>query len=187
MKKSLGSKSYIVPLPVLILATYNEDGTANAMNAAWGTVSDMDKVAIYVDQNHKTLKNAMRTGAFTLSIADVSLVKESDYFGVVSGNDIADKVKSANLTAVKSESVNAPVIDELKLTLECVVESFDYDTDLLIGKVINTLADESILTGKKVDLDKLKPICYDTTKNVYRVIGQTVGFAFRDGLKLKGD
>ena len=79
------------------------------------------------------------------------------------------------------------MIDEFKLTLECEVESFDYDTDLLIGKVVNTLADESILSGNKVDVDKLKPICFDTCKNVYRVIGQTVGLAFRDGLKLKKD
>ena len=185
MKHSLGNKPIIYPQPVLIIATYNDDGTANAMNAAWGGVCDYSKVSIIIDRNHHTTKNLLNKKSFTVSIADVEHLKESDYFGLVSGKDILDKVKSAGLTYSKSENVDAPVINEYPLTLECKLVSYDDKTERVIGEVVNTIADDSILTDGKIDLSKFHPITYDCVNHHYLALGEKVGNAFKDGNSLK--
>lgn len=181
MRKDFGKKLSFIPLPVLIIGTYDEAGNANAMNAAWGVQSDYEQVSIILSE-HKTTANLEKTKAFTVSFATADTVKISDYFGVISGNK-EDKIKKSGVKIVKSNYVNAPIILDYPLTLECEVIS--YENELLIGKVINVSADEAILTNGKIDVEKLNPICFDSITNSYRVLGEVVGKAFKDGLELK--
>jgi flavin reductase (DIM6/NTAB) family NADH-FMN oxidoreductase RutF len=181
MRKDFGKKLSFIPLPVLIIGTYDEAGNANAMNAAWGVQSDYEQVSIILSE-HKTTANLEKTKAFTVSFATADTVKISDYFGVVSGNK-EDKIKKSGVKVIKSNYVNAPIILDYPLTLECEVIS--YENELLVGKVINVSADEAILTNGKIDVEKLKPICFDSITNSYRVLGEVVGKAFKDGLELK--
>ena len=186
MKKNLGAKTVIAPLPVFIIGTYDENGTPNAMNAAWGTQCDFDKVFILLGE-HKTTDNLKIKRAFTLAFATPETLEISDYFGIESGRKI-DKIKQANAHISKAKFVDAPVIDEYPLTLECeVVELQEGDDEFrVIGKIVNAVADEKILNGKgEIDLDKLKPLCYDSAAKKYRVLGSAIGNAFRDGLKIK--
>lgn len=181
MKQSLGNKPLIYPQPVLVIATYNEDGSANAMTAAWGGVCDYSKVSVIIDRGHKTAKNLVANKAFTLSIADLPRLKEADYLGIVSGNKTADKVSKAGLTVSKSAQVDAPILEDFPLTLECRLISYDETTERAIGEVVNTLADENILTEGKIDLSKFKPIVYDSMNHHYLTLGEKVGNAFQDG------
>ena len=185
MKKDFGAKPYIYPMPVLIITTYNDDETANAMNAAWGGVCDYKKISIIIDKSHKTTKNILKRKAFTVSIADEQHVTEADYFGIFSGNEITNKVKKAGLHYVKSKSVDAPLIEEFPLTLECRLISYDEQTERIIGEVINTVIDESILTDNKIDLSKFSPITYDSMNHDYITLGKKVGKAFSDGKRLQ--
>ena len=185
MRRNLKPKAYMYPLPVLIIGTYDETGVANAMNAAWGTVCDTRKVTICISASHKTAKNFLKTKAFTVSMADDKNVVEADFVGVVSGNDIPNKVLKTGWRIVKSEYVNAPIFENLPLTLECEVESYNEESEMLVGNVVNVSCDESILTNGKIDLNKFKPICYDCFGHGYYTLGEKVGNAFSDGLKLK--
>jgi flavin reductase (DIM6/NTAB) family NADH-FMN oxidoreductase RutF len=186
MKKNLKPKAYMYPLPVLIIGTYDENGNPNAMNAAWGTICDTKQVAVVLSATHKTVKNLLKTKAFTVAMADVKNVMSADYVGLVSGNDVSDKMLKSGWTTTKSEFVNAPIINELPLTMECELVSYDYGTEICIGEVVNVCADESIVNSKnKVDLVKFKPICYDCDTHGYYSIGEKVGNAFSDGKKIK--
>ena len=138
MKKDFGAKPYIYPMPVLIIATYNDDETANAMNAAWGGVCDYKKISIIIDKSHKTTENILKRKAFTVSIADEQHITEADYLGIVSGNETKNKVEKAGLHCIKSKFVDAPLIEEFPLTLECRLISYDEQTERAIGEVINT-------------------------------------------------
>ena len=186
MRKNLKTKAYMYPLPVLIIGSYAEDGTPNAMNAAWGTVCDTAQVAIALSAGHKTVKNLLKTKAFTVAMADSQNVLPADYVGLVSGNDTPNKLEKTGWHITKSEFVNAPVIEELPLVLECKLVSYDTDTEICIGEVVNVSADERILDERgKIDLTKFKPLCYDTDGHGYYTLGEKVGQAFSDGLKLK--
>lgn len=186
MRKNLKAKAYVYPLPVLIIGTYDENGVPNAMNAAWGTVCDFNRVSICLEHSHKTVKNILKNKEFTVAMADVDNVIPADYVGVVSGNDEVNKVEKAGWHTKKAEKVFAPTILELPLSLECKLISYDKDTEICIGEVVNVSADEKILNEKgKVDLDKFKPICYDCESFGYYKLGEKVGQAFLDGLKLK--
>lgn len=186
MRKNFGAKPFMYPLPVLIIAAYDENGIPNAMNAAWGTIADFHQVAIYLAADHKTTKNILNTKAFTVSMADEKHVKEADYVGIVSGNSVPDKVEKAGFHTVKSELVNAPVIEELPLTMECKLVSYDTEAELLIGEIVNVSADESILDAEgKIDPQKLNPISYDSANHAYYTLGEKVGNAFSDGNCLK--
>lgn len=186
MRKNLGIKTYIYPQPVLIISTYNEDGSANAMNAAWGMVSDYNQLTLCLSASHKTVKNALRDMALVVNIPDVKHVKEADYFGVVSGNDVADKVKHVGFTTTKSDFVNAPIINELSLALECEVLKYDTESELMTVKIMNVSCDENILDShSKIDLTKLEVIAFDPANHSYIRLGDKVGNAFKDGLELK--
>ena len=186
MRKNLKAKAYVYPLPVLIIGTYDENGVPNAMNAAWGTVCDTAQVAIVLSAGHKTVKNLLKSGEFTLSIADENNVVAADYVGLVSANQTPDKLQKTGWTIQKGEFVNAPIIQELPLALECKLVSYDEDTEICIGEVVNVSADERILDENgKVDVRKLRPICYASEVREYFALGQSVGKAFSDGLKLK--
>ena len=186
MRKNFGVKPMVYPMPVFIIGTYGEDGTPNAMNAAWGTVCDTAQVSICLSATHKTVKNLLKTKAFTLAIADSKNVIPADYVGVVSGSDVPDKLTKTGWTITKSEFINAPIIEDLALVLECKLVSYDTETEICIGEVVNVSVDESILDVKgKIDLTKFKPICYDTEGHGYYTLGEKVGQAFFDGLSLK--
>lgn len=173
----------ITPEGVFIIGTYDEDGTPNAMNAAWGIQSDYGEITLFLAK-HKTTDNIKRTGAFTVAMGTVDTVVISDYFGVETGFK-ANKIEKAGCHVHKSAHVNAPIIEEYPLTLECEVKSWDDETGILVGKIVGEQADESILTDGKVDLDKMKPIMFDISTLSYRAIGPVVGKAYHDGLKLK--
>lgn len=183
MRKDLGAKPCIYPEPVLIIGTYNEDGTPNAMNAAWGGVHQDNEVYVCVDKTHKTAENLVKRKAFTLSFANVDNVKACDYVGIVSGNDVPDKFARSGFTSVRSANVDAPIIEQLPLVMECRVKS--YENEELIGEIVNISADESILTDGKIDVRKLRPITYDPFNHDYLAIGDKVADAFSVGKALK--
>ena len=186
MRKNLKAKACMYPLPVLIVGTYDENGIPDAMNAAWGTICDTAQVAIVLSAGHKTVKNLLKTGAFTVAMADVNNVTQADYVGLVSANDVSDKLTKTGWHITNSQFVNAPIIEELPLVLECKLVSYDTDTEICIGEVVNVSADESILDEKgKVDLTKFRPLCYDCGGHGYYQLGEKAGNAFADGLKLK--
>lgn len=186
MRKNFGVKPCVYPMPVFIITAYGEDGKANAMNAAWGGISEENEISICISEDHKTTENILFSKAFTVSVADAEHVTECDYLGIVSGNDVPNKLEKAGLTVSKSEFVNAPLINELAMCVECKLKSYDPDTCRLVGEIVNVSADESVLNEKgKVDPSKLKPITYDPMNHKYLVLGEAVGNAFKDGLKLK--
>lgn len=179
---SFGAKPWMFPMPVLIIATYDKDGNPNAMNAAWGITTDYDEITISMG-DHKTTDNLAETGAFTVSIGTEDTMTACDYVGVVSGNKEPKKFDKAGFHAVKSDKVNAPLIQEMPMALECKVRSFK--DGILIGEIVDIKADESILTDGKIDPKKLKPISFDPVNNAYLAMGDKVGNAFKDGLALK--
>ena len=186
MRKNFGAKPMCYPMPVYIIATYNADGSPNAMNAAWGGISEEQEITICVDSGHKTAENLLTRKAFTVSMATVKYLTACDYVGIVSGNKVPDKFAKAGFHATRSNFVDAPLIDELPMALECEVISYDTDTCRLVGRVVNVSADESILGDNgKIDVTKLNPLTYDTVTHTYRVLGEAVGRAFHDGLALK--
>ena len=185
MRKNFGAKTWVYPMPVLIIGTYDENGTPNAMNAAWGGVYDTNQVMVCLSHDHKTTENIKKTGAFTVSFATAETVAPCDYVGIVSANDEPDKFAKAGFHATKSEFVNAPIIDELPMTLECKLVRFNED-GICIGGIVNVSADESVLDEKgKVDAKKLDPIIYDGVTHAYWSFGEKVGQAFSDGKKIK--
>lgn len=185
MRKNFGVKTWIYPMPVFIVAAYDENGVPNAMNAAWGGIYTDDMIGICLSEEHKTTQNILATKAFTVSMATANKVAECDYVGIVSGNKIPDKFTRAGFTALKSEFVNAPIIKELPMTLECELVSYDTETCHMVGKIVNVSADESILSPDgKIDVSLLNPIIYDTINKDYLTLGPKAGNAFSDGKKL---
>lgn len=185
MRKNFGTKPWFYPLPVLIIGTYDEDGTPDAMNAAWGGLYDADKVVLCLSVGHKTTANIMRKSAFTVSFADAAHVTEADYVGMESANQVKDKLAKAGLHTVKSEYVDAPVIDEFPLTLECRLLKVTEEGNI-IGQIVNVSADERILgEDGKVAPSLLQAISFDPVNNAYLKLGEKVGNAFQDGAKLK--
>ncbi len=187
MRKNLKITEGIFPMPVLMVATYNDDGSVNVMNAAWGTMQERDIVALNLTETHKTVMNIKKRGAFTVSIADAAHVKEADYFGVESGNNEPNKLAKTGLTASKAEAVDAPIINEFPLCLEC--EFIEYQDNKygcgVIGKVVNVTADESVMPNGKLDMSFVNAIAFDPYTHGYYKVSERVGEAFKDGLKLK--
>ena len=184
MKKNFGKQTFLYPMPVFIIATYDENGNANAMNAAWGGVHDTNQIGICIAPEHKTAENLLKRKAFTVSIADAANVVACDYVGIVSRNDVPDKLKKAGFTVSASSFVDAPVINELPMCLECELVSYDVKTGCMVGNIINVCAEESVLTDDKIDPAKLDPITYDPVNHTYRKLGDIVGKAFSDGKKI---
>ncbi len=187
MRAKLNVTAGIFPMPVLMIATYNEDGSVNVMNAAWGTMIDSGVVALNLTETHKTVQNIKARGAFTVSIADAAHVVEADYFGVESGNKAPDKFARSGLTASKAETVDAPVVNEFPICLECKFIEFQGDEYGcgVIGKVVNVTADESVMVDGKVDISRVQAIAFDPYTSGYYKVTERVGNAFGDGLKLK--
>ena len=186
MRKNLKPKAYIYPLPVLIVSSYDENGIPNAMNAAWGTVCDTAQVSICLTSTHKTVKNILKTNAFTVAIADKQNLVEADYVGIVSGNREPNKLEKTGWTIIKSEFVNAPIIQNFPLVLECKLINYNTETEICIGEVVNVSVEEGILNSNgNIDLTKFTPLCYDCDTHGYYVLGERVGNAFSDGKKIK--
>ncbi len=186
MRKNFGAKPYTYPQPVFIIAAYGNDGSPDAMNAAWGGISDNTQISLCLSPGHKTVKNILASGAFTVSMADAAHVTECDYLGVESGNNVADKLAKAGFHAVKSAFVNAPLIAELAMAVECRLVSYDAESCRMVGEIVNVSADESVLgSDGNIDPDKLQPITFDPVNHAYIRLGAKVGNAFKDGLKLK--
>ena len=185
-RKNFGAKPYTYPQPVLIIAAYGENDVPSAMNAAWGGISDYKEITMDLSKGHKTVKDLRERGAFTVSMGTLPQLVACDYVGVVSGNKVPDKVARAGWHVEKSSFVDAPLIQELPLALECKLISYDEETGILKGEIVNVSADESILDENgNVDVKKLQPITFDPFNNKYIVLGETVGNAFKDGLQLK--
>lgn len=186
MRKNFGAKPWTYPQPVFIIATYGEDGTPDAMNAAWGGISDDTQLTICLGANHKTTANLLARKAFTVSMATANQLVPCDYVGIASGNTVPDKLAKTGWHTVPSEFVDAPLIEELPMAVECRLVSYDPESCRLVGEIVNVSADESVLDeGGRIDPDKLQPITFDPIHNAYRKLGEKVGRAFADGAALK--
>ena len=186
MRKNFGAKPLCYPQPVFIIGTYGADGTPNAMNAAWGGISEEREISICISEDHKTTANILARKAFTVSMGTAETVTACDYVGIVSGNKVPDKFAKAGFHATKSGFVDAPLIDELPMALECEVISYDPETCRLVGRIVNVCADETVLgENGKVDPAKLRPITYDPANHRYLALGEAVGQAFHDGAALR--
>ena len=184
MRKSFGVKNWLYPMPVFIVGTYDENGVPDAMNAAWGGIYDTNLIMVCLADDHKTTENIRKNGAFTVSFATVSTVIQADYVGIVSANECPDKFTRVGFHATKSSLVNAPIIDELPVTVECRLLKFNED-GICIGEIVNVSADESVLDESgRIDAKKLDPISYDSSAHLYWTLGEAVGHAFSDGKKL---
>lgn len=185
MRKNFGAKPILYPQPVLIIGSYDENGTPDAMNAAWGGISEADEISICLSAEHKTVRNILLRKAFTVSMATLETLVPCDYVGIVSGNDVADKLARAGLHAVRSEFVDAPLLEELPMALECTLLHYDEESCRMVGRIVNVCAEERILTDGKIDPSKLRPITYDGMNHAYYVLGERVGDAFQAGTALK--
>ena len=184
MRKNFGVKNWLYPMPVLIVGTWGEDGKPNAMNAAWGGIYDTDLIMVCLADEHKTTENIKKRRAFTVSFATAEQVVACDYVGMESANDVPDKFERAGFSATPSALVDAPIINELPMTVECRLRGFNED-GICIGEIVNVSADESILgEGGRPDPKKLDPICYDSANHAYIRLGERVGNAFSDGKSL---
>ena len=183
MKKNLKAISGIFPMPVLMIGTYNEDGTVDVMNAAWGMAQSMTHLKLCLTESHKTVKNMKRTGYCTVALATSNYVAESDFLGIVSANTVSDKFEKSGLHAIKSENIDAPVIEEYPICMECKVAGFEDDGVLV--EVVNVLAEEKFLNEDgNIKLDEIGIISYDPYGHGYYEVGRKVGQAFSEGKKL---
>lgn len=187
MKKNLGVVQAVYPMPVLMIAAYDENGKVNVMNAAWGMICSSDRIALFIDEDHKTTQNLLKSKAFTVSIADRDHMDVADFFGIASGNKIPDKFERTGYHAVKSTFVNAPVIEEFPVVMECELAEVSSTASFyaIVGKIINTAAEESVLSPKgKVDPAKLNALIFDQFQSGYYVSGEKVGQAWHAGAGL---
>ena len=184
MKKDLGVKPYTFPMPVLMIATYGENDKVDVMNMAWGGVCASNMVALNIDEDHKTTQNIKERMAFTLSVADIDHLEESDFFGIASGNKMEDKFERTGYHAVKSAFVNAPIIEEFPVVMECELAGVSSTESFyaIVGKIVNTAAEESVLSANgKVDPEKLDALIFDQFQHGYYVSGERVGKAWNAG------
>ena len=188
MRKDLGVKPWLYPMPVLIVAAYDEAGVPNAMNAAWGGIYTDDMVAICLSEEHRSTQNILAVKAFTVSMATRGLAAACDYVGMVSGNDVPDKMVRAGFSVRRSAHVNAPIIEELPMALECELVSYDAETCAMVGRIVNVSVDERVLgEDGRIDVDLLQPIIYDPCRRDYRAVGEKVGKAYGEGRRLMQD
>ena len=187
MKQPIKTTEAIFPMPVLLISTYNEDGSIDVMNAAWGTMMDRDHVALNLTETHKTVENIKQRKGFVIHIADAAHVTEADWFGVVSGRKEKDKFAKSGLTATRSSLVDAPIIHELPIAIECEFVEYQGDETGLgvIGKVLQTSVESNLIKDGKVDIESLNAIAFDPYTHGYYQVTKRVGEAFKDGLKLK--
>ena len=168
MKKDFGVQTWLFPMPVLIITSYDENENADAMNAAWGGIHDTNQIGICLSPEHKTVKNILAKKAFTVSMADAAHVAECDYVGIESANKVPDKLTKAGFTVTKSKNIDAPIINELSMCLECKLVSYDENSGYMVADIVNVCADENVLTNGKIDPAKVQPITFDSVNHKYR-------------------
>lgn len=181
-------KSAYYPMPVVVIATYNEDRTTNAMTVAWTTLEDRDEILLELSKDHLTVKNIEREKAFSVSIVDKNHIAQADYLGIVSGNEVKDKFYKTGLTSIESDKINAPIIIDFPVTMECIVKRIEDKSDLylLVGKIVNVKMDENVLNEKGgLNIEKCHFVTFNEYDHSYREISSPVGKAFSDGLKYK--
>lgn len=187
MKKDLGVHPFLFPMPVLMIATYGQDEVVDVMNMAWGGICDDNMVALNISEDHQTADNIKERMAFTISVTDASHIAESDYFGIVSGRNVKDKFSRTGMKAVKSSRVDAPIVLDYPLTLECRVVELQHTINggfRVLGEIVNVIADSEILDEKgNVDPTKLNAVLFDPFQNGYYKIGEKIGQAWSDGRK----
>lgn len=184
MRKKIKTTEAIFPMPVLMIATYNDDGTIDVMNAAWGTMLERNQIILNLTESHKTVKNIRKRKAFTVSLANSKTVVQADYFGMVSGNNTENKFENSGLSSTKSENVDAPIINEFPICIECELKEGESNWGI-VGNVVNVTADESIMNGENIDISLLDAIAFDPYTHGYYKVTEKVGNAFKDGLQLK--
>ena len=184
MKKDLGPVPAVYPMPVLMVASYDENEKVNVMNAAWGQICDDDKIILFIGEGKKTWLNIKASRAFTVALADKDHMAAADFFGIASGNRISDKFERTGFHAVKSDRVHAPIIEEFPVVMECELLEFlhtDY-VDGIVGRIINVKAEEAVLgENGKVDPSRLNALMFDQFQNGYYVTGEKVGMAWNAG------
>ncbi|MCI2111708.1 MAG: flavin reductase [Bacilli bacterium] len=180
MRKNFGAKALLCPEMALVVGTYDENGKANAMVAAWGGVSDDQEVTICIGGNHKTADNLLSKKAFSLSIGGKESLSKIDFVGVLSGKSDPDKVTEAGLSPEKGAFVDAPTFSELPFVMECRLKSYDKESCRLVGEIVNVAVDESVLDEKgRIDFGKWRPLCYDPFSQSYVEVGPVAGPAFQ--------
>ena len=187
MKKNLGSIPGLFPMPVVIVSAYDREGIPNAMTAAWAQITDMDKIALFVDPDHRTMKNIQETKAFTVAIADVTHMAEADFIGIVSGNNMPDKLEKSGFHVTKSEFVNAPLIEELPVSMDCELADIIDTEDVyaMVGKIVNICAEDRVIgEDGKVNPDRIHALIFDQFRNDYYAVGEMVGQAWNAGKDL---
>ena len=173
--------TFLVPEPAIMIATYDANNNPDVMLAAWASQSDGDKIKVHLSE-HKTTDNLRLKKAFTVSFATVPTLAQSDYLGTVSAKDVPDKVKRVGFTTHKAPNVNAPIVDQYPVALECQAVSFE--NGVLIGKVINTSADKSVLDADgNIDMGKMQVVAFDQVTNTYRTVDGVIGKAWEIGGK----
>ena len=187
MKKNLGVQQAVYPMPVLMVAAYDEAGKVNVMNAAWGMICAMDKIALFIDEDHKTTQNLLKTKAFTVALADQAHMDVADFFGIASGNKMEDKFGRTGYHAEKSRHVNAPIVEEFPVVMECELAEVINTENMyaVVGRIVNVAAEEDVLDEKdKVDPAKLNALIFDQFRHGYYVSGEQVGKAWNAGAAL---
>ena len=184
MKKNLGVVQAVYPMPVLMVAAYDENGKVNVMNAAWGMICNTDRIALFIDEDHKTTQNLLRTKAFTVALADRAHMDVADFFGIATGNKVDDKFERTGYHAVRSERVNAPIVEEFPVVMECELAEVIQTENMyaIVGKIVNVKAEEAVLSENgKVDPAKLHALMFDQFQNGYYATGAKVGTAWNVG------
>ena len=184
MRKDLGKQPALFPMPVLMVTAYDENGTVQVMNAAWGMICDMDKIALFIDEDHATTKAIRQTKAFTVSLADKDHMDVADYYGIATGNKMPDKFAKSGYHAEKSAFVNAPIITEFPVAMECELAEIVETENLhaVVGTIINVSADENVLSENgKIDPMKLNALIFDQFQSGYYVATEKVGRAWNAG------
>ena len=174
-------------MPVVIVSAYDREGIPNAMTAAWAKITDMDKIALFVDPDHRTMKNIQETKAFTVAIADVAHMAEADFIGIVSGNNMPDKLEKSGFHVTKSEFVNAPLIEELPVSMDCELADIIDTEDVyaMVGKIVNICAEDRVIgEDGKVNPDQIHALIFDQFRNGYYAVGEMVGQAWNAGKDL---
>ena len=186
MRKDLGAKEWLYPMPAVVVATWDEKGLPDAMMASWVGISDNKEIGLCLDASHKTVANILHRRAFTVSPATVDHIKECDYLGVVSDKSAPDKFKTSGLHALQAPHVDAPLIEQLPLAIECELLSYDKKSGHLLARIVNVSADDLILGAKgKINVRAFRPIVFDPANNTYYELGESVAKAFNVGLALK--
>lgn len=185
--RSSFDKGFFAPLPVLIIGTYDADGTPDAMNAAWGGQVGMTQISVSLSGSHKTTANIRLNREFTIAYATADQIAACDYVGVVSGNNVPDKLEKCGFTVTRSDKVNAPVIDQLPVTIECKVTDIqeEFGETRVVAEIIGMKADESVMTDGKVDYSKVGLVIYDTVSKTYRTVGDSIAAARSVGRKFE--